>query len=208
MTSNDLLSVNLLNRLAYGPTPDELVRVRAMGPQSYIAEQLAPEALVETHDVYVSETTNGVPPSGAPEWRFASYTGFFSSSNLYSYLAAAGAAYLDDISLVPLTNYFITNYTTNITITMTNVTSNVVTLFNASTNILWNGDFESGGFAPWNVTANMINSTVTNAYAHGGAYSMQMVSAGVGSTEGNSIYCRDNRLMRGQIGNEISRGNR
>ena len=28
MTSNDLLSVNLLNRIAYGPTPDELVRVR------------------------------------------------------------------------------------------------------------------------------------------------------------------------------------
>ena len=207
MTSNDLLSVNLLNRIAYGPTPDELVRVRAMGPQAYIAEQLAPEALVETHDVYVSETTNGVPPSGAPEWRFASYTGFFSSSNLYSYLTAAGAAYIDDVTLVPLTNYFITNYTTNIAGMITNVTSNVVTLFNASTNILWNGDFESGGFAPWNVTANMINSTVTNSYAHSGAYSMHMVSAGVGSTEGNSIYQRltnlwfrfDNSSTRGTL---------
>ena len=207
MTSNDLLSVNLLNRLAYGPTPDELVRVRTMGPQAYIAEQLAPESLVETHDAYISQTTNGVPPSGAPEWRFASYTGFFSSSNLYSYLTAAGAAYIDDISLVPLTNYFVTNYTTNIAGMITNVTSNVVTLSTASTNILWNGDFESGSFAPWVVTPNMINSTVTNDFAHSGAYSMHMVSAGVGTTEGNSIYQRltnlwfrfDNSSTRGTL---------
>ena len=190
MSSNDLLSVNLLNRIAYGPTPDELVRVRTMGPQAYINEQLAPEALTETHDVYVSQTTNGVPPSGSPEWRFASYTGFFSQSNLYSYLTAAGDAYLDDISLVPLTNYFVTNYTTNITVTTTNITTNVVTLFNASTNVLWNGDFESGSFAPWTVTANMISSTVTNTVAHSGAYSLHMVAAGAGSGEATSIYQR------------------
>ena len=38
MSSNDLLSVNLLNRIAYGPTPDEMARVKAIGPQAYIAE--------------------------------------------------------------------------------------------------------------------------------------------------------------------------
>jgi len=205
MSSNDLLSVNLLNRLAYGPTPDELVRVRTMGPQAYIDEQLAPEAISETHDFYVSQTTNGVPPSGVPEWRFVSYTGFFSSSNLYAYLTAAGDAYLDDISLVPLTNYFLTNYTTNIVGLVTNVTSNVQTLFSASTNVLRNGDFESGSFFPWVVTPNMINSTVTNTYAYSGSNSLHMVSSGVGSTEGNSIYQRMSNLWF-RFDNSTTRG--
>jgi len=50
MSSNALLTATVLNRLAYGPTPDELERVNAMGPQAYIDEQLAPETLVETID--------------------------------------------------------------------------------------------------------------------------------------------------------------
>src|SRR5688500_2985460 len=33
MSSNDLLRANVLNRLAYGPTPDELERVAAIGAQ-------------------------------------------------------------------------------------------------------------------------------------------------------------------------------
>ncbi len=206
MSSNDLLSVNLLNRLAYGPTPDELVRVRTMGPQAYINEQLAPEALTETHDFYVSQTTNGVPPSGLPEWRFASFTGFFSQSNLYTYLAAAGDAYLDDISLVPLTNYFVTNYTTNINGSITNVTSNVQTLFSASTNVLVNGDFETGAFFPWTVAANAINSTVTNSLAHSGSYSLHLVTAngvtGAGHLQQNmsNLWFRfDNSTTRGTL---------
>src|SRR5688500_16932675 len=32
MSSNALLTANLLNRIAYGPTPDELTRVAAIGP--------------------------------------------------------------------------------------------------------------------------------------------------------------------------------
>ena len=206
MNSNDLLSVNLLNRLAYGPTPDELVRVRTMGPQAYINEQLAPESITETHDFYVSQTTNGIPSSGVPEWRFASFTGFFSQSNLYTYLAAAGDAYLDDISLVPLTNYFQTNYTTNINGSITNVTSNVQTLFSASTNVLVNGDFETGAFFPWTVGASAINSTVTNTYAHSGSYSLHLVAAagaaGAGHLQQNlsNLWFRfDNSTTRGTL---------
>src|SRR6267378_284704 len=41
MSSNALLTANVLNRLAYGPTPDELARVNAIGPQAYINEQVA-----------------------------------------------------------------------------------------------------------------------------------------------------------------------
>ncbi|MEO6036194.1 MAG: hypothetical protein ABIQ35_13140, partial [Verrucomicrobiota bacterium] len=45
MTSNELLTASVLNRLAYGPTPDDLERIltgpSAIGPDAYIAEQLA-----------------------------------------------------------------------------------------------------------------------------------------------------------------------
>src|SRR4051812_26030971 len=47
MSSNALLTANVFNRLAYGPTPDELERVLTgptpIGPQGYINEQLAME---------------------------------------------------------------------------------------------------------------------------------------------------------------------
>ncbi|HKQ39819.1 MAG TPA: DUF1800 family protein [Verrucomicrobiae bacterium] len=48
MDSNALLTATVLNRLAYGQTPDELERVRSIGPQAYISEQLAPWAITET----------------------------------------------------------------------------------------------------------------------------------------------------------------
>ena len=178
MSSNDLLSVNLLNRIAYGPTPDELARVKAIGPQAYIAEQLAPENIVDTYDSYVTHVTNGISAPEVPTWRFLSYTGFFSSSNLYLYLTAPGAEYIDDISLVPLTNFPVsTNYTTNINGSVTNVVTNVVTSFAASTNVLFNGDFESGAIAPWTVGANAINSTVTNNPVYAGNYSLRLAAA-------------------------------
>jgi uncharacterized protein (DUF1800 family) len=54
LSSNALLTAIVLNRLAYGPTPDELERVltatNAIGPQGFIAEQLAPETITETVD--------------------------------------------------------------------------------------------------------------------------------------------------------------
>jgi hypothetical protein len=45
MSSNALLSANLLNRLAYGLTPDDLEHVANIGPEANIDEQLAPESL-------------------------------------------------------------------------------------------------------------------------------------------------------------------
>jgi uncharacterized protein (DUF1800 family) len=54
LSSNALLAAIVLNRLAYGPTPDELERVltatNAIGPQAFIAEQLAPETVSESID--------------------------------------------------------------------------------------------------------------------------------------------------------------
>jgi uncharacterized protein (DUF1800 family) len=49
-SSNELLSATLLNRLAYGPTPDDIARLAIIGPQAYIDEQLAPETITEDVD--------------------------------------------------------------------------------------------------------------------------------------------------------------
>jgi uncharacterized protein (DUF1800 family) len=50
MDTNAVLCAHLLNRLSYGPTPDELDRVIAMGPDAFINEQLNPESITETCD--------------------------------------------------------------------------------------------------------------------------------------------------------------
>jgi uncharacterized protein (DUF1800 family) len=61
MSSNALLAAIALNRLAYGPTPDELERVltasNAIGAQGFIDEQLAPENTSETVDTFPAITT-------------------------------------------------------------------------------------------------------------------------------------------------------
>lgn len=56
MSSNEVLTATVLNRLAYGPTPHELERVLSTpnGADAYIDEQLSPELLVE--DVSNSHT--------------------------------------------------------------------------------------------------------------------------------------------------------
>lgn len=87
-----LLTAVVLGRLAYGQTPAELDRVRAIGPEAYIAEQLHPESIPE--DIPHDRRT----PSG--DWQFVIATGTGSSSTLYIYLTAPGEGYLDDLQLV------------------------------------------------------------------------------------------------------------
>jgi uncharacterized protein (DUF1800 family) len=197
MSSNALLTANVLNRLAYGPTPDELVRVASIGPQAYIDEQLAPEAISEVLDAYTSQTTNGVPPSGAPEWQFVSYTGTVSSARLYLYLTAAGDAYVDDIALQLITtNVFncvpVTNVVNGTNVVSTNCMTNWV--IQAANNVQ-NGDFEAAplpgtGYPPmWTVSlVNMGNSHVTNGLAHSGNQSLHVVATSAGSSETTSIW--------------------
>ncbi len=92
VSSNDLLTSTLLNRLAYGPTPDELARVRALGPEAYLEEQLAPESINETLDVdrIVDQST----------WQFVTATGTATSRTLYLYLNGVGDAFIDDVQIV------------------------------------------------------------------------------------------------------------
>src|SRR4029434_7859878 len=109
MSSNRLLSAHCLNRLAYGPTPDDLERLALIGPQQYISEQLDMGSIVENGDAStVSLATNGVNPPTTPHWVYVEVTGRAttgsSKSNLYVYLTAPGTAYIDDLQIVAPTN--------------------------------------------------------------------------------------------------------
>src|ERR1043166_4606063 len=63
MSSNDLFSATVLNRLTYGPTPDDLDHIRAVGPEAFIREQLQPEQIVESLDTDPPITNAPPPPS-------------------------------------------------------------------------------------------------------------------------------------------------
>lgn len=92
MDTDRFLAGHLLSRLAYGPTPDELDRVAALGADAYIAEQLTPEFLAEDLPHNRITATN--------DWQFVTATGPGSSSTLYMYLTAIGSGYVDDLRLV------------------------------------------------------------------------------------------------------------
>jgi hypothetical protein len=51
MADSNRLAATVLQRLTYGPTPDELDRIRSIGPEIYLAEQLAPWSLAETAEL-------------------------------------------------------------------------------------------------------------------------------------------------------------
>jgi uncharacterized protein (DUF1800 family) len=89
--TNAVLNANLLNRLAYGPTPDEIVRLAQIGPAAYIAEQLSPETIQENlaeDEINLSD-----------DWQHVVTTGIASSSTLYIYLNGPGDCYIDDLYL-------------------------------------------------------------------------------------------------------------
>jgi uncharacterized protein (DUF1800 family) len=180
MSSNALVNANLLNRIAYGPTPDELERLAGIGPEAYIAEQLAPETITDTLDSYTVEVTNAAP-AGPPEWRQVVVTGTFSASNLYVYMISPGEAYIDDIELRAFTNYVVTNINgTNITYTTNSALAE---------NVVMNGDFENATLTPpWVRTANVISSSASTTYAHGGSQSLRLISSAAGSTITDSLW--------------------
>jgi uncharacterized protein (DUF1800 family) len=112
MSSNALLAADVLNRLAYGPTPDELERVTAIGPQAYIDEQIHPWNLTE--NVANTHTNIAVIQAKLPE-----VTNFVTAANAtisdlraWHTLRAVGAnRQLLEILLQFLENHFVTQYT-------------------------------------------------------------------------------------------------
>lgn len=175
LSSNELLSANILNRLAYGPSPDDLEHVKAIGPQAYIDEQLAPESVTETYDVYTSVVTNGagVIP-GSTNWQTMVVTGSWSSATLYMYLTTVGEVYVDDVQLSYL--YRITAITNNGVASTTNLYTNI------TANLLVNGDFEQDPTNGWALAANVAGSESSPDAAYSGSRSLRLVSTAPGST--------------------------
>lgn len=179
MNSNALLTANVLNRLAYGPTPDELERVLP-NPQAYVVEQLAPENIVENSDAYVSVTTNGVTLPPRTNWSFISVTGAVTSSTLYMYLTGVGDVYMDDVQL--LYSYVITAVTNTGGVLTTNVYTNL------TGNLVVNGNFEQPLTTGWTVAANLVNSYIASNIVCSGAGSLRMISTAPGATQGSAIW--------------------
>ena len=162
MSSNALLTANVLNRLSYGPTPDELGRILTgptpIGPQAYIDEQLdftSIDEKLDTDDNAYSSNTN---------WTYVTATGTAGAARFYIYLSGAGTAYVDDVKLV------------------------VGAVPEAGANLLSNGGFESTLTPPWTLTANFATSAESTAAAHSGASSLQVIATAAGTGSGNAIF--------------------
>jgi hypothetical protein len=108
----------------------------------------------------VARTNNPV----VPQWVYVTATGTASSSTFYMYLQSAGDVYLDDIKFVA------GNFP------------------EAGTNVLPDGDFESGFPGPWTVSANLSGSALSTSTKHSGTASLHLVASSGGSTQGTSIW--------------------
>src|SRR5438552_2835798 len=174
MSTNSLLTGTVLNRLSYGPTPDELERVRAIGPDAYIAEQMAPENIIDNLPFETITTNFG---SG---WQYFTATGTASSSssasftNFYLYLNTPGDCFIDDIRVVA------------------GSTPGV------GANLIRNGDFESAlNTNDWIISANHSASKISIAANHSGAASLHVIASVGGTTQGSAIWQRVVGLANG-----------
>lgn len=153
-----LLASIVLERLAYGPTPDDLVRVltgpQAIGPDAYIAEQLTPERIADDLDA--------LPQLG--DWQYVSVTGAASSSTLYLYLTSAGEVFVDDLVLVRGDGA------------------------GTGPNLLRNGDFESPLAGAWTVSANHAATAPSARFKKSGASSLRVVATEGGTTRDSAVW--------------------
>jgi len=163
IASNTVLATTVLNRLAYGPTPDDLPIVLA-NPQSYIDQQLNMGGFPpEPMDNYLIETTNAIPSDPTTNWTYVSIRGTLNTTNLYLFMTAPGSVFLDDIELIEGTNGV------------------------PNPNLLANGDFESALTPLWVLSGGATNSYRTNGVSHSGNGSLRVSSTVSGNTSGNNL---------------------
>jgi uncharacterized protein (DUF1800 family) len=120
MSSNDVFAATVLNRLTYGSTPGDIDRIRAIGPEAFIAEQMAGEAIadsINTDPPIVNTPLPPIPPTPPnplTNWIRVSARGTASATNFGIYFNGPGRVYLDNITLVTGTNADVgTNYIAN-----------------------------------------------------------------------------------------------
>jgi uncharacterized protein (DUF1800 family) len=169
MSQNDMLAGLVLNRLAYGPTPDELDRIKSMGADAWISEQLAPETISEVLDVDVVNTNR--------DWQRVVITGIPTAADFYIYLTDVGDAYIDDLKLV-----------------RGSVADPV-----GGVNLFANGTFETSLAGNWTVSTNLTNSVITVDQKHSGASSLHIISDSPGSTKESSIWQTVSGLTLNQV---------
>jgi uncharacterized protein (DUF1800 family) len=107
MSSNDLFMATVLNRLTYGPTPDDIDRIRSIGADAFIAEQLAGELIpdtINTDERIVNTPIPIPPPNPLTNWIRVTATGTAGGVNFGLYLTGSGSVYIDNVSLVRGTN--------------------------------------------------------------------------------------------------------
>ena len=128
MPSNDLFSATVLNRLTYGPTPDDIDHIRAVGPQQFITEQLAAEIITDTLNIDppITNTPPATPPPNPlTNWIHVAVTGTSGGNTMGFYLNGAGSVYLDNVWLV------------------------YGNIAETGSNLVANGDFETTPIVPW-----------------------------------------------------------
>jgi hypothetical protein len=171
----------VMNRLAYGPTPDDLLTY-SNNPQAYIEEQLNMQGLPETLDTYTVETTNAIVSNPLTNWTFISMTGTLANANFYLFMTQPGDVILDDIVLNPYiyTNQVVTNIVNGTNVVVTNAIFSHI----ESTNLLSNGDFESGSLSPWTAAGGASGSSVVGGAGRFGSSGLQVVSTTGGTSPG------------------------
>ena len=169
VNSNVVSGANVLNRLAYGPTPDDL-EIYGTNAQAYIDQQLNMNGIPETMDNFTIESSNAIPSDPTTNWVYVTVTATVSGStgngtNLFLFMTAPGDVYIDDLMLVEGTNAGV------------------------GPNLLLNGDFEAPLAAPWVLSGTVASAGTATAgtVAHGGSSSLHLTSTAAGSTTANNL---------------------
>jgi uncharacterized protein (DUF1800 family) len=104
MATDEVFNATVLNRLTYGPTPDDIDRIRSIGASAFIAEQMAASAISDDVDTAPQQTNSLPPPPPLTNWIRVSATGTASGNNFGIFLSTAGRVYIDNVVLVTGTN--------------------------------------------------------------------------------------------------------
>lgn len=186
LSSNTVALATVLNRLAYGPTPDDLVTY-SNNPQGYINEQLAMDGIPESLDAYTIEVTNAIPSNPLTNWTLITMTGTLASATFNLFTTQPGDLVIDDLVLNPhiYTNVVVTNIVNNVT----NIVTNSVFAYIETTNLLSNGDFETGSLSPWTTTNSTAASFVEIGAGRFGGNALHLIST-LGTTTPSSNFVR------------------
>lgn len=186
IASNTVALATVMNRLAYGPTPDDLVTY-SNNPQGYIDEQLNMGGLPETLDAYTVETTNAIISNPLTNWTFISMTGTLANANFYLFMTQPGDIIIDDLQLNPYiyTNQVVTNVVNSTNVVVTNSVFSHIEY----TNMLSNGDFESGALSPWTTSSGTTGTIIEDGIGHLGGRALHLTST-IGNSSPNNNFVR------------------